>query len=177
MNKTLGGLVAGVALAVAPGPARATPCTGGGVNLSLGSEQVESFSSNGCYEFIFTIPAGSNEYLDMAFGGPSSDTYSVELKANPGGYDNIETFSGGTSTQWSPAIGPGTWNAYVTLSAVAADPFGGFEISNSPLDLTISTSLTPTPLPSTWTMLIAGFLGLGFFVYCGSRSRSGPIAT
>jgi len=30
-----------------------------------------------------------------------------------------------------------------------------------------------TPLPSTWTMLIAGFLGLGFFAYRGSKKKNG----
>jgi hypothetical protein len=30
-------------------------------------------------------------------------------------------------------------------------------------------SLTETPLPSTWTMLIAGFAGFGFFAYRGTK--------
>ena len=29
-----------------------------------------------------------------------------------------------------------------------------------------------TPIPSTWTMLIAGFVGLGFFAYRGSRKNA-----
>jgi hypothetical protein len=33
-----------------------------------------------------------------------------------------------------------------------------------------------TPLPSTWTMLIAGFLGLGFFAYRGSKKNGAAIA-
>jgi hypothetical protein len=33
-----------------------------------------------------------------------------------------------------------------------------------------------TPLPSTWTMLIAGFLGLGFFAYRGSKKNATAIA-
>jgi hypothetical protein len=32
-----------------------------------------------------------------------------------------------------------------------------------------SGSVTVTPLPSTWTMLIAGFVGLGLFAYRGTR--------
>jgi hypothetical protein len=39
-----------------------------------------------------------------------------------------------------------------------------------------NVSLTATPLPSTWTMLIAGFTGLGFFAYRGSKSRSAATA-
>ena len=32
-------------------------------------------------------------------------------------------------------------------------------------------SLTATPLPPTWTMLIAGFVGLGFFAYRGTKKN------
>ena len=42
-------------------------------------------------------------------------------------------------------------------------------------DLTIN--LTTTPLPSTWTMLIAGFVGLSFFAYRGSKKHSVALAT
>ena len=33
-----------------------------------------------------------------------------------------------------------------------------------------------TPLPSTWTMLIAGFVGLGFFAYRGSKKNASALA-
>lgn len=35
-----------------------------------------------------------------------------------------------------------------------------------------NVSLTATPLPSTWSMLLAGFLGLGFIAYRGAKRRS-----
>jgi hypothetical protein len=38
------------------------------------------------------------------------------------------------------------------------------------------TALIGTPLPATWTMLIAGFAGLGFFAYRGSRNGSVAVA-
>jgi hypothetical protein len=37
-------------------------------------------------------------------------------------------------------------------------------------------SVAATPLPSTWTMLIAGFAGLGFFAYRGSKKNAAAIA-
>lgn len=43
----------------------------------------------------------------------------------------------------------------------------------------ISFSLGPvtaTPLPPTWTMLIAGFVGLGFFAYRGSKRNAASFA-
>ena len=40
----------------------------------------------------------------------------------------------------------------------------------------IFTNVTLTPLPSTWTMMIIGFVGLGFFAYRGSKKGSAVIA-
>jgi hypothetical protein len=38
-------------------------------------------------------------------------------------------------------------------------------------------SLTTTPLPSTWLMLLSGFLGLGFFAYRGINKSVVAVAT
>jgi hypothetical protein len=37
-------------------------------------------------------------------------------------------------------------------------------------------AVDPTPLPSTWTMLIAGFVGVAFFAYRGSRKNAAALA-
>jgi hypothetical protein len=39
-----------------------------------------------------------------------------------------------------------------------------------------NVSVTATPLPSAWTTLITGFIGLGFFAYRGTKSRFAAIA-
>jgi len=36
--------------------------------------------------------------------------------------------------------------------------------------------LANTPLPSTWLMLLSGFIGLGYFVYRGSKKRTAVLA-
>jgi PEP-CTERM motif len=36
-------------------------------------------------------------------------------------------------------------------------------------DLTLSVTVTQVPEPSTWAMMLAGFAGLGFLAYRGSR--------
>jgi hypothetical protein len=33
-----------------------------------------------------------------------------------------------------------------------------------------------TPLPSTWMLLIAGFVGLGFFAYRGAKTNPAALA-
>jgi cbb3-type cytochrome oxidase subunit 3 len=35
---------------------------------------------------------------------------------------------------------------------------------------------TTTPLPSTWLMLLSGFVGLGFFAYRGTKKNAAAIA-
>jgi hypothetical protein len=54
------------------------------------------------------------------------------------------------------------------------DPSGA--PSSPPGDYAISLSITATPLPATWTMLIAGFGGLGFVAYRGSKKSTGALA-
>ena len=39
----------------------------------------------------------------------------------------------------------------------------------------VSISVTATPLPSTWMMLIAGFVGLGYFAYRGTEKNSAAL--
>lgn len=48
---------------------------------------------------------------------------------------------------------------------------------SAPADISIrGVAFAPTPLPSTWTMLIAGFAGLGFLAYRGSKKASAFLA-
>jgi hypothetical protein len=51
-------------------------------------------------------------------------------------------------------------------------PYGGFGGSA----VNGIFALSPTPLPSTWTMLIAGFVGLGFLAYRGSKKNTAALA-
>jgi len=38
------------------------------------------------------------------------------------------------------------------------------------------TDITTTPLPSTWTMMLIGFAGLGFFAYRGTKKNAAAVA-
>ena len=50
--------------------------------------------------------------------------------------------------------------ADINADLSAGDPYFG-----------IGGTVNATPLPSIWTMLIAGFAGLGFFAYRGSKKK------
>lgn len=87
----------------------------------------------------------SNDNLIFYPSTPYLDGYGLTVKGDTIGYVNL-AYSGG----------------------------GYFLTDGSGLDAsaTFSLSPAPTPLPSTWLMLLSGFVGLGFFAYRGTKKRS-----
>ncbi|MGO8973322.1 MAG: hypothetical protein ACLQNV_07315 [Steroidobacteraceae bacterium] len=182
MRKIFPALIAGVAIAMAAGPASATSTCPPPVTLTIGSEVSDSYAVGSCYDFSFMVPAGDTVALDFAFGAAAGDVFNVNVQygpSAPNGYNETASYTPGTSDSWGANFNtPGPWDVYVTLTTGAADPYGGVEITtNLDLSLPIPTRLTATPLPSTWTMLIAGFVGLGFFAYRGTKKVSAGLAT
>jgi hypothetical protein len=145
-------------------------------------------------EVFFTITTDTNPTTIMTFEtlespSPSSyvlgsyfelDAVPITVNGSPSGTDDFQFYnglqgggldeSGGyfgaagiTAAQLysgpenAPTFVPGTYQG--TYTPFAADPG---------VTITIST----TPLPSTWMMLCAGFAGLGFFAYRGTRKRT-----
>jgi len=64
--------------------------------------------------------------------------------------------------------GNGSANSYSLYTSAN----GGYPVQNG----SYTGMLTATPLPSTWTMLIVGFLGLGCFAYRGTKMNVPAIA-
>jgi hypothetical protein len=87
-----------------------------------------------------------------------SNGYYANISANTGGY------TGPTDTLYGYFLVSGFLGGpYCSVCQAQSTPFTVAEVAQ-------------TPLPSTWTMLIAGFVGLGFFAYRGSKNRSAAIA-
>ncbi len=79
-------------------------------------------------------------------------------------------------TDTSPSyvvFGPQVYSGDKSAPVFAPGIFDGADQTNG-LDGVLT--ITATPLPSTWTMLIAGFAGLGFFAFRGSKKGSAAIA-
>jgi hypothetical protein len=70
-----------------------------------------------------------------------------------------------SSVQWFAYAHGGT---YTGGGNFGGDSYPGFEGT--------AGILTATPLPSTWTMLIAGFVGLAFFAYRGTKKNAAALA-
>jgi hypothetical protein len=62
-------------------------------------------------------------------------------------------------------IGNGQWADAANGLASSGDPVQGYLVEFS-----------TTPLPSTWLMLLSGFVGLGFFAYRGSKKNGAALS-
>jgi ABC-type oligopeptide transport system substrate-binding subunit len=125
-------------------------------------------------------PVGSDGHLSQTFSDTLGQSLLVSFWfASDGGTPNdfSATFDGGTlisGSNWASSSPPYTHYTFVLLGN-GSDTIE-FSFRNDPsylfLDNVSVTELTATPLPSTWTMLIAGFLGLGYFAYRGTKKAS-----
>jgi hypothetical protein len=95
-------------------------------------------------------------------------------------------------SNYNQGFAGGNTNSYQTLNSLGgAITFTGpstYDSNNVTLELPLNIDGPPvdrydagtfavvTPLPSTWTMLIAGFVGFGFFAYRGSKKGSTVLA-
>jgi len=101
------------------------------------------------------LPAGVDDFVfyNLSQGGGLSDTTYFP----DGGITSAQLYTG---TEQAPTFVPGT---YTGSYGIEADPLATITIS-------------ATPLPSTWLMLVGGFIGLGFFAHRGTKNRSATIA-
>jgi hypothetical protein len=89
-------------------------------------------------------------------GGPSSEY---------GGSSIIVALNGVYGAEGNGTVEfPGTFTSISWTNPTFEDWYG------------FTVGVAATPLPSTWTMLIAGFVGIGFFAYRGSRNTASAVA-
>jgi hypothetical protein len=117
-----------------------------------------------------TTVAGDTYTLNVEVGFrkdvPDPGTVTLFIDGNP-------FVASGTPQQLS-----GNWSLYTAIG-IATTTGGLITIdlsSPSAQGDWDSVTLSATPLPSTWTMLVVGFAGLAFFAYRGSTKGSSAIA-
>ena len=64
----------------------------------------------------------------------------------------------------------------INIGTPAADVWYSQSGFGDTLTISGSASVTATPLPSTWTMMLAGLGGLGFFAYRATKNRRSALA-
>jgi len=111
--------------------------------------------SDGTFTEVFTngtlFGTGSGDGTADGLGGT---TFTIDFVVTGG----TGFFAGDTGQ--GTETGTGTTTSSTTASAAAS----------------YTGTLTTTPLPATWLMLLSGFVGLGFFVYRGTKKRSTAMA-
>jgi hypothetical protein len=125
---------------------------------------------------------GTSIYQTVSAKAIAGDSYTLDVYVGnrTDGYNGpvtVELIVGGIITDAS-GLAPtsGGWSLWTAsyVAAVSGVPITIDLISDGTQGNFDNVSLTAAPLPSTWTMLTAGFIGLGFFAYRGSKNR--PVA-
>jgi hypothetical protein len=103
--------------------------------------------------------------------------WTIEYSGTPGAKFTSDNSSVNKMVKWlvhqAEENGNGKLGAFTGNLEEVIDPF-----NNQGLVFEVGGGENPelTPLPSTWTMLIAGFLGLGFLAYRGRKTPSAATA-
>ena len=103
--------------------------------------------------------------------------WTIEYSGTPGAKFTSDNSNVNKLVKWlvhqAEEAGNGKLGAFTGNLEEVIDPF-----NNQGLIFEVDGSNSPalTPLPSTWTMLIAGFLGFGFLAYRGRKTRSAATA-
>lgn len=146
-----------------------TPGANSQVKIGSDGNGAQPFGTSGNYLSIL-----GNGYIDISFSSRTSIGFfwgSVD-SYNSISFSNGDTFSG---SQLSPTLSPTgcqgspDCNSYVTLTSTT--PFTSVRLSSSANSFEI-TNISAVPEPSTWAMMILGFLGLGFLGYRKSQSMT-----
>src|SRR5580698_9918591 len=137
-----------------------------------------SFSGSG------TITLSSTEETTNNGGGYDATAMTGEVNSvgvtGPTSYFGSDNVVYPSATTVVDGFGLGVLLANTDM--IAIDPGSPYNVQYSVNNTTYNdesfdlTLLTATPLPPTWTMLIAGFIGLGFFAYRGSKKSSNLLA-
>jgi hypothetical protein len=131
-------------------------------------------------------PAGFAGGQGAASSGPSGLFTPVVVSGGYGGGGGGSAFSGsggggGYSGGGGGYAGGGGGSFYavdVSIQSEFAGNCSGFACGNTGNGYVTIDELYPiaaTPLPSTWLMLLSGFVGLGFFAYPGAKKNAAAL--
>ena len=151
------------------------------------------YYSNSTVDTNFTFTIAGPAYLNVTDGFLPGDEFSVAevTGPNPGTLGQTSTVAtpgcapncndpnilnnwegafGSTTYSWAQfLLGPGTYS--IEISAIDS-PWSVNGLNQGALEV-----VAATPLPSSWTLMLAGLIGLGYVAYRGSAKSVAPIAT
>jgi hypothetical protein len=128
--------------------------SGTGIESFVGTQTITGIQVNGAFPSVSTSPDGAWYFDSVAYlGNPHLDIDGVVFYTTAAGSWNLYGNSPSNYSLWE-------WT-----------PAGGYVVQE-----TGNFTASPTPLPSTWLMLLSGFVGLGFFAYRGTKKNAAAIA-
>ena len=108
----------------------------------------------------FSLQGFSNSTFTTAITGVKDVTVTNSCQNSPACFLTVVSLGGG-----GPAI------QYVQYTVVATSG-----VNPGISDIHFDGDLAATPLPSTWLMLLSGFVGLGLFAYRGTKKNAVALA-
>jgi hypothetical protein len=142
-------------------------------NSPLGDGGLQKWTlSNGTWTLDYTLSAGLDLVANSGTSG-STGLYGLTGKdVTVGGVQEVELFATNyTIGDTDPTYLYGISDVLGDLTAQAGESF--VELEQAPADANfkgVAFAPSPVPEPSTWAMMLLGFLGLG---YCGSKALAG----
>jgi hypothetical protein len=135
---------------IGPGPGGSTEYQLSGITGVINTDPITGLSGFASADNILYFPASTvniNGNTPPTFVDSNGISFSAST-TGPWNIFNYSTFETGTA---------------ITNADACCGSVGTFNVAE-------------TPLPSTWTMLIAGFLGLGYLAYRGTKKGSAAFA-
>lgn len=129
---------------------------------------------NGSFVGVAAQPAGTNEnYMAVQRGGSETITFSKPLTEFQMVYGSVDA-TGVVDIDGSMFTGTGLASVGVIANGSQTSPFSNIELSfssgmidsvtlSSPFQNSLEFIPVAAPEPSTWAMMLMGFVGLGFF--------------
>lgn len=166
-----------IVLAVAAGVVCSAPAAHASTYTLVGNNVDLNLTTDGSNNITNVSGIFFGDEVDLADGQPGGPAFSpgnyfvynnILLPNLTPAFDNLGLLLGYVS-------GPNSFT-YGNISAGFGGAYAFYEYEPDVYLGTESLTLTATPLPATWTMLIAGLIGLGFIAHRGSKKGSTAIA-
>jgi hypothetical protein len=141
-------------------------------NLNAGSTNITDW----------TIASGNIDYIgDYWTAADGSDQKTLQLSAGVGTNNYTFDISGHSLSSMGWVFEHFFFTAdggsdTLTFASLTTGDSGNSSYPNAFGPALDNVSISPSPLPSTWTMLFMGFIGLGFFAYRGTKKGSAAMA-
>jgi hypothetical protein len=131
--------------------------------------------------FLQSYLFAGSEIVWALSGLTIGNTYKLSFDAVGSLIIPAETFTvsalGATPVSYTPGSAYTTYTLSFTPSTSSGNiDFLATVLASNQASAIDSLSVTATPLPSTWLMLLSGFVGLGFFAYRGTKKNSAALA-